>query len=57
MQTGPSGDQHIDYCIICTEQRPFTGKTIRLADGRRAATGACPVCGDMIIQLIPEASD
>ena len=57
MQTGPGGDQHIDYCIICTEQRPFTGKTIRLDDGRQAATGACPVCGEMIIQLLPEASD
>ena len=57
MQTETGGDQHIDYCIICAEQRPFTGKTIRLADGRRVATGACPVCGDMIIQLISEASD
>lgn len=57
MQTGLSGDQHIDYCIVCAEQRPFTGKTIRLDNGRQAATGACPVCGEMIIQLLPEASD
>ena len=40
------------YCVKCREKREFEGSEVDLANGRRAAQGACPVCGTKMNRML-----
>ena len=40
------------YCVKCREKRTFDGHEVELANGRRAAQGACPVCGTKMNRIL-----
>ena len=40
------------YCVKCREKREFEGNEVELANGRRAAQGACPVCGNKMNRML-----
>ena len=40
------------YCVKCREKREFEGAEVELANGRRAAQGACPVCGTKMNRML-----
>jgi hypothetical protein len=40
------------YCVKCREKREFEGNEVELANGRRAAQGACPVCGTKMNRML-----
>ena len=40
------------YCVKCREKRDFMGEEVEMANGRRAAQGACPVCGTKINRML-----
>lgn len=40
------------YCVKCREKRDFEGQEVELANGRRAAQGACPVCGTKMNRIL-----
>jgi uncharacterized protein DUF5679 len=40
------------YCVKCREKRTFDGNEVTLANGRRAAQGACPVCGTKMNRML-----
>jgi len=40
------------YCVKCREKRQFEGQEVELANGRRAAQGACPVCGTKMNRIL-----
>jgi hypothetical protein len=42
------------YCVKCREKRDFEGEVKELANGSRAAQGACPVCGTKMTRMLPK---
>ena len=40
------------YCVKCREKREFEGTEVELANGRRAAQGACPTCGTKMNRML-----
>jgi hypothetical protein len=40
------------YCVKCREKREFEGNEVELANGRRAAQGACPTCGTKMNRML-----
>ena len=40
------------YCVKCREKRQFDGQEVELANGRRAAQGACPICGTKMNRIL-----
>jgi hypothetical protein len=44
------------YCVKCREKRTFDGQEVELANGRRAAQGACPVCGTKMNRILGKKS-
>ena len=40
------------YCVKCREKRDFMGEEVEMSNGRRAAQGACPVCGTKINRML-----
>lgn len=42
------------YCVKCREKRDFEGEEKELANGSRAAQGACPVCGTKMTRMLPK---
>jgi hypothetical protein len=45
---------HEGYCVKCREKRQFEGTEVTLANGSRAAQGACPVCGTKMNRMLPK---
>ncbi len=42
------------YCVKCREKREIKDmKEVTLGNGRRAAQGACPVCGTKLTRMLP----
>ena len=44
------------YCVKCRKKREFEGEVREMANGRRAAQGACPVCGTKMNRMLGKAS-
>ena len=40
------------YCVKCREKRQFEGEAVEMANGRRAAQGACPICGTKMNRML-----
>ena len=40
------------YCVKCREKREFEGSVVELANGSKAAQGACPVCGTKMNRML-----
>ena len=40
------------YCVKCREKREFDGSVVELANGSKAAQGACPVCGTKMNRML-----
>ncbi len=44
------------YCVKCREKREFDGQEVELKNGRRAAQGACPICGTKMNRILGKNS-
>ena len=44
------------YCVKCREKRDFEGEEVEMKNGRKAAQGACPVCGTKINRMLSTKS-
>jgi hypothetical protein len=49
-------DSYEGYCVKCREKRKFEGTVKELANGSRAAQGACPVCGTKMTRMLPKSA-
>lgn len=47
-------DTYNGYCVKCREKRDFQGEVKTLANGSKAAQGACPVCGTKMTRMLPK---
>ena len=47
-------DSYNGYCVKCREKRDFEGEVKELANGSKAAQGACPVCGTKMTRMLPK---
>ncbi|HVE90997.1 MAG TPA: DUF5679 domain-containing protein [Actinomycetota bacterium] len=44
------------YCVKCKEKREFQGEVKELANGSKAAQGACPKCGTKMTRMLPKSA-
>lgn len=45
-------DKYEAYCVKCRAKREFEGTVIELKNGRKAASGICPVCGTKVMRIL-----
>jgi len=50
-------DTYNGYCVKCREKRDFEGEVKELANGSKAAQGACPVCGTKMSRMLPKHAE
>jgi hypothetical protein len=44
------------YCVKCRAKREFEGEEVTLKNGRRAASGICPVCGTKVMRILGKSA-
>lgn len=45
------------YCVKCKAKRTIKdGKVVKMANGRPAMKGTCPVCGTGMFKILPPAA-
>jgi hypothetical protein len=49
-------EKYQGYCVKCREKREFEGEVKTLANGSKAAQGACPVCGTKMTRMLPKSA-
>lgn len=51
-KTAPAADE--GYCVKCKAKRQIAdAKTVKMANGRPALKGTCPVCGTGMFKILP----
>lgn len=49
---GAAVAEYEGYCVKCRQKQTFDGQEVELANGRRAAQGACPTCGTKMNRIL-----